>query len=95
MNVDEKINRRRRQVLVHAFLFHKLGSPIITNGQFNKFVRELLRLQKKHPDIASNCIYADEFSRLGEPEIRLPIEEPWVENTAKTLLGNHKKWYIK
>jgi hypothetical protein len=51
--VRSRIQQRRRQFLVHSFLFHGLGEAIVPDKDFDRWARELLQLQKDHPDLCA------------------------------------------
>ena len=46
--VAEKIRQRRRQMLVHSFLYYELDSNIIDDYTWSKWGVELAELQKKY-----------------------------------------------
>lgn len=79
-------------MLVHSFIYYRLGTSIVSDQQFDKWARELVELQRAYPEEAAKCIYAKEFATFdGTTGFDLPYE-PWIEHTARTLLGNHKRW---
>lgn len=85
--IAERINHRRRQVLVHSCIYYKLCNSIITDAQFDRWARELVELQKQYPNEASKCIYPKDFESFDATTgFDLPIHEEWVVNTARNLL---------
>ena len=60
-SISEKIRQRRRQMLVHSFLYYELDSSIIDDHTWSKWGTELAELQKQYPDIASEVEYAELF----------------------------------
>ena len=46
--VLEAIARRRRQMLVHCYLYYKMDSPIIEDHTWTKWAQQLARLQDKY-----------------------------------------------
>lgn len=60
-SVVEKIRQRRRQMLVHSFLYYELDSNIIDDHTWSKWGVELAELQNQYPDIASKVEYAELF----------------------------------
>lgn len=60
--VAEKIRQRRRQMLVHSFLYYELDSNIIDDHTWSKWGVELAELQKKYPKESAEVEYADLFS---------------------------------
>lgn len=53
MSIEGKINQRRKQFLVHSFLFYELGETIVSDGDFDRWARELIDLQRDNPKIAA------------------------------------------
>lgn len=58
------ILQRRRQFLVHSFLFYELDESIVPDSDFDRWARELIELQRKHPDIAARLPFHDLLKRL-------------------------------
>lgn len=61
MTVKEKIRQRRRQMLVHSFLYYELASNIIDDYTWSMWGVELAELQKKYPKEAEEVEYSDLF----------------------------------
>jgi DNA ligase (NAD+) len=43
----------RNQINFHNYRYHVLDSPLITDSEFDKLVRELQRLEREHPELLS------------------------------------------
>lgn len=85
-SIEGKINQRRRQFLVHSFLYYRMDKTIISDEKFDKWARELYSLQLQYPEIAEQCIEKDYF-RNFDPASGFDIPYlPWVENAARRLL---------
>ena len=83
------INRRRRQILVHSYIYYKLGTSIIDDHKWDKWARDLVDLQKVYPTIAKKVPYHDAFKGFdGSTGYNLPVD-PWVINAAINLLRIH------
>jgi hypothetical protein len=92
-HIEELINRRRRQILVHSFLYYKLNQSIISDHTFDKWCAELVELQEKYPEIADKCVYAEEFKGFdGSSGFDLPFYYPEIQSTGHKLLRLHKKY---
>lgn len=59
--VKALISQRRRQVLVHSYLYYELGREIISDVQWDSWARELVQLQKDYPEYAECCVEAVQF----------------------------------
>ncbi|PEL24346.1 DNA ligase LigA-related protein [Bacillus toyonensis] len=90
--IAELITRRRRQILVHSFLYYQMNENIIHDSTYDKWSKELADLQVQHPEIADKCVYGKEFKEFdGSSGYDLPYHYPEIQNTALHLLNYHKK----
>ncbi|MBA4544570.1 hypothetical protein H1164_17215 [Thermoactinomyces daqus] len=90
MNKDilELINRRRRQILIHSFLYYRMNTSVIPDLTFDQWARELAELQRKYPEISCEGIFADAFADFSESitGFNLPLNDPWVIATGMYIL---------
>lgn len=87
MDYVELISRRRRQILVHSFLYYQLNENVISDHVYDKWSKELAELQIKYPQEAKKAIYAKEFEEFdGSSGFDLPYHYPDVQNMAYRLL---------
>ncbi|HLG91471.1 MAG TPA: hypothetical protein VKY15_00635, partial [Acidimicrobiales bacterium] len=49
----QRVQELRRLVEHHAFAYHTLDSPEISDAEYDELVRELQRLEAEHPELAS------------------------------------------
>ena len=49
MTIKEKIRQRRRQMLVHSYIYYELDDNIVSDAQWAKWAKELEQLQKNYP----------------------------------------------
>ena len=90
--ISELINRRRRQILVHSIIYYKMNENLISDSQWSEWAVELEELQRLYPDIAKECIYAEEFEDFDHSTgMNLPLYDSWGINKAYQLL----KWFKK
>lgn len=81
------IARRRRQVLVHSYLYYRLDTNIIDDATFDRWARELVRLQNEFPEEAAATVFADVFRDFeGSTGFHLPLGDPSIAATAELLL---------
>lgn len=86
-NEKELINRRRRQILVHSYIYYRRNESIINDHLYDQWGMELVRLQKEYPNVAEECIFADEFKDYdGSSGFDLPIGDPLVISTSEKIL---------
>lgn len=85
--IEELINRRRRQILVHSVIYYEFNDNIISDSTWSKWAVELDDLQKRYPDIAKDCFMADAFENFDPSSgFNLPLNDSWAVRTAKRLL---------
>jgi NAD-dependent DNA ligase len=93
-STKEKINQLRYKMMIHSYIYYRLGDSIIDDSDFDRWGNELVALQEKYPQIASECVYAEAFLGFDATTgFHLPRDE-WVERTANRLHEYHKD-YIK
>ena len=59
--IMEKIRQRRRQMLVHSYIYYELNDNIISDAQWSKWAKELEQLQKDYPIQSRDVEYYEEF----------------------------------
>lgn len=60
--VAEKIKQRRRQMLVHSYLYYEKDTNIVSDAQWIKWAKELEQLQTRYPDVAKEVECAEQFA---------------------------------
>ena len=92
LNIAEKIQQRRLQILVHSCIYYQLNTNLISDKQWDTWARELVELQKEYPTIASQVIWNDAFKDFdASTGFNLPITDSWVMSKAQQLLGIKKE----
>ncbi|MDF9638844.1 DNA ligase LigA-related protein [Bacillus cereus] len=87
MDYVELISRRRRQILVHSFLYYQMNENIISDHAYDAWSKELAELQIKYPQEASKAIYAKEFEGFdGSSGFDLPYHYPEVRIMGERIL---------
>jgi hypothetical protein len=90
--VMELINRKRRQILVHSFLYYRMNTSIWSDWKFDLVSKELVELQEKFPEIAKKCVYAEYFKDFdGSSGFDLPLHMPEIIDKGLRLLKYHEK----
>lgn len=90
--IAELITRRRRQILVHSVIYYRMNDNVISDAQWSKWAMELVELQKKYPEIADSCPYADDFKGFdGSSGFDLPLDDPIAVRDANILLNGRKQ----
>lgn len=88
LEIAEKIQQRRLQILVHSCIYYELNMSTISDKQWDAFARELVSLQKQYPSIAEQVIWADEFRDFdASTGFNLPLKDEWVMQKARQFAG--------
>lgn len=89
-DIIAKISQRRRQILVHSCIYYRFGDNIIDDFKYDKFARELAKLQQEYPEESSKAVYANHFKEFGQDGcysgFNLPTHLPEIVNKAYQLL---------
>lgn len=92
LQIAEKIQQRRYQILIHSCLYYHLNHNIISDKQWDKWARELRDLQNQYPDISSKVTLYEEFKDWdASTGAFLPITESWVVAKARQVVGIKEK----
>lgn len=91
--IKEKINQRRRQMLVHSCIYYRFDTNIVSDFDYDRWVNELMELQRKHPEIAQQCVYQEDFKNLDETTsgFNLGHSRPEIVRKAQYLLKLQNK----
>ncbi|WP_304427694.1 DNA ligase LigA-related protein [Romboutsia ilealis] len=86
--IKEKINQRRRQMLVHSCIYYRFDTNIVSDFDYDRWVNELMELQRKYPEIAQQCVYQEDFQNLDETTSGFNISHnrPEIVRKAQYLL---------
>ena len=86
LQIAEKIQQRRYQMLIHSCLYYHLNQNIISDKQWDEWARELRDLQNKYPDISSKVTLYEEFKDWdASTGAFLPLKDEWVVRKARQL----------
>ena len=59
--IEEKIRQRRRQMLVHSYLYYEKNVNIVSDSTWSRWAVELAELQREYPKQAKQVEFAEEF----------------------------------
>lgn len=59
--IAEKIKQRRRQMLVHSYIYYELNKNIVSDFVWAKWAKELEQLQKDYPEESKSVEYYEYF----------------------------------
>lgn len=93
LKIAEKIQQRRRQMLVHSYIYYVLDDNIVSDAQWAKWAKELAELQSKFPNMSKKIPYAEQFIDWdGSTGAFLQYDDSIVE-VAERLLGRKNSTY--
>lgn len=86
LEIAEKIQQRRLQILVHSCIYYEYNQNLVSDKVWDKWAKELVKLQKEYPAIEKGVIWADAFAGFdGSTGFDLPIKDEWVMKKASQL----------
>lgn len=88
MWIAAKIRQRRRQLLVHSYIYYELDMNIVDDATWARWAKELVELQEKYPVESRSIEYYEAFKDFdGSTGAFLPLQDPWVKYKAEQLLA--------
>lgn len=83
----QELNRRERQVLIHAYLYYKLNKNLVGDDLYDYFSFDLDRLIKKYPEDFKKSVFYEDFKGFNPSSgYYLNYDQPWVRDKAFWLL---------
>lgn len=91
-NKLELINRRRRQILVHSYLYYKMNTNLINDFMFDMWCKELVQLQLQYPNESKQGVFYKVFSKWSgfsgyDLFSNVPDVESWAKQKSEYLLS--------
>lgn len=84
--IQEKIKQRRRQMIVHSYIYYHKDDIIVSDDIWQRWAQELVTLQKECKEELG--VYDEIFEDWdGSTGIQLPVDE-WVVEVADALMKN-------
>lgn len=96
LEIAERIQQRRIQLLIHSCIYYKLNNNIVSDKKWDEWARELKTLQEHYQDIAEKVMWYDAFKDWdASTGAFLPLDDAWVMQKAMLLSGTPKKKVVK
>ena len=96
LEIAERIQQRRIQLLIHSCIYYKLNNNIVSDKKWDEWARELKTLQEHYRDIAEKVMWYDAFKDWdASTGAFLPLDDEWVMQKAMLLSGAPKKKVVK
>lgn len=81
------IERRRRQILVHSYIYYELDNNLIDDHKWADWAKELVTLQEEYPEESKIARYYKEFIGFDPSTGQgLPYRNPEIIAKAEYLL---------
>lgn len=91
MTIKEKIKQRRRQMLVHSYIYYELNQNIVSDHKWAQWAKELAQLQKDYPKESAEVEEYEQFKDWdGSSGAFLKFGEN-IKTVAKILLESQSK----
>lgn len=89
--IVSRIRQRRRQLMVHSYLYYRMNINIVSDHDYDAWALELIDLQTRYPEESEATEMYEDFKgfQMGD-SYGLPIHEPWVRSVAEHILAYHK-----
>lgn len=88
----ELIGRRRRQLLVHSYLYYERNANLIDDNTWSRWAEELVDLQSKYPKESKQAPFYEDFVNFdASTGYDLPFRLPEIISTAEHLLAYDAK----
>jgi hypothetical protein len=79
-------------MLVHSCIYYKYNENIVSDNTWSRWAKELEKLQDDNPKLSNEIDWAEEFKNWdGSSGAFLPLDDEWVDRTARKLLGLNKQ----
>lgn len=92
LEIAEKIQQRRYQLLIHSCIYYYLNQNSVSDKKWDEWARELKTLQEHYPDISKKVMLYEYFKDWdASTGAFLPIKLPWVIQIASKISGNVKR----
>ena len=89
--IIEKIQQRRRQMLVHSYLYYEENVNIVSDATWSRWAKELAQLQKDYPKESAEVEEYEQFKDWdGSSGAFLNFGEN-IKSVAKILLDSNKQ----
>ena len=89
--IAAKIKQRRRQMLVHSYIYYELNQNIVSDHKWSEWAKELEQLQKDYPEESRAVEEYEQFKDWnGSSGAFLKFGEN-IKTVAKILLENQSK----
>lgn len=100
-SVEQRMEELRKEIHYHNYRYHVLDSPVISDAEYDKLMRELRELEAAHSELVTldsptqrvGVEPADRFEKVRHPKLMLSLNDAfdeeeiwaWLERISKLL----------
>lgn len=86
-DVQRRILQDRKFIVLHSYVYYKLGESLVPDSVFDRVSRDLVILQKDHPeDSLAVDFYLDYFKDWdGSTGFDIPFQQPEIDAAKKAV----------
>lgn len=92
MDVAAQIVRRRKQLLVHRYVYYVCGESLVTDLQYDTWERELKELVATNPAIAESASYSDDCPAKQVGSSNLWDYPRELQHVGDSLIAFVERW---
>ncbi len=88
-DITGKINRRRRQILVHSAIYYRYNNNLVSDKTFDDWCMELVSLHNQYPVESSKAVFQDvykDWTGFSGYDLLKGTALWWSEKKAEQLL---------
>ena len=86
------INYWRWYIVIHSCIYYELNDSVITDAEWDEAAKKLVKITKRTPQIAEECVFAKEFKDFdGSTGYHLPLKNERVLAKARLLIEQRNK----
>ena len=101
MNIVERIEELRKEIRYHNYRYYVLDSPVVSDAEYDRLMRELRELEAAHPELVTpdsptqrvGAEPLDWFEKVRHPKPMLSLNDAfeeeelwaWLERISKLL----------
>jgi DNA ligase (NAD+) len=98
-DVKKRIEELRREINYHSYRYYVLDSPIISDAEYDKLMRELRELEEAHPELITpdsptqrvGGEPAEEFAKVSHVKPMLSLQDAFDEDEIRAWLRRISK----
>jgi len=98
-SVEERIEELRREIHYHNYRYYVLNSPVISDAEYDRLMRELRELEAAHPELITpdsptqrvGAEPLDKFEKVRHPKPMLSLSDAFDEEELRAWLERISK----